>query len=71
MSLWSPLVMDIRSNVRATWKVLHCVVPLVFPIAGGPEAFGTLDSSLQALRGEGQHVNCAHVASRFLSLYLK
>lgn len=33
-SQWFPLVLvvDIRSNVRATWKVLHYVVPLVFLI---------------------------------------
>lgn len=63
--------MDIRSTVRVTWKVLHYVVPLVFLITSGLEAIGTLGGSFQALGGEEQHVSCAHVSSRVLSLCLK
>lgn len=70
-SPWSPLVVDIRSTVRVTWKVLRYVVPLVFLITDGLEAFGTLGSSFQALGGEEQHVSCVHVSSRVLSLCLK
>lgn len=65
-----PLVVDMRSDVRATWKALHYVVPLVFlsqMLQGLLEHLAVLYRSW----GEGQCVNYAHVASWFLSLCLK